>query len=320
MQRNKVKFLKNALTIILIPVVLFGMLYIARPDNVTVQNIPQMFTQAIAPAILAWGVSFCLVCGNWDFSVGAAELMAAIIGGNLAVKFGLGFFGVAVFSIVSGLVFGLITSTIFYVLRIPTIIVTIGALLIYESLSGVVFNGYGITLPSSYLLLSKFPYNFIALFVVFVIVYYLFNYRQIGFNVRAVGNNANVAHLNGINVYKVKASAMVLASTFAGCYAAVSLGTSGVQKAQSSMASMGIVFDAMMCVFIGMALQNICNMVIGIYVGSVIMQIIKLALMAFGFPSQYNQVVIAVFVLAFMSISTNHDILTKFFAKKKAAV
>ena len=307
MQSSKGKWIRNMLIVVLIPTVIFILLLIAYPQNISLVNVPKLLSQAIAPAILAWGVSFCLVSGNWDFSVGAAQLMAAIIGGNIALKLDLGFFGVVIFAILTGFICGVITSMVFYILRIPTIIVTIGMMLIYESLSGVFFN-----------IIAKFPYNFITLILVFAVTYYLYNYRKIGYNVRAVGSNANVSSLCGINVYKVKSIAMVIASTYAGIYAMVSLGTNGVQKASSNMQTTSIVFDAMMCVFIGMALQSLCNLVIGVYVGSIIMQLVKLALMVFGFPSQYNQIVIAVFVIIFMTISYNGNIMNSLFHKSKA--
>lgn len=318
MQSSKGKWIRNMLIVVLIPTVIFILLLIAYPQNISLVNVPKLLSQAIAPAILAWGVSFCLVSGNWDFSVGAARLMAAIIGGNIALKLDLGFFGVVIFAILTGFICGVITSMVFYILRIPTIIVTIGMMLIYESLSGVFFNGFGVTLPMKYLIIAKFPYNFITLILVFAVTYYLYNYRKIGYNVRAVGSNANVSSLCGINVYKVKSIAMVIASTYAGIYAMVSLGTNGVQKASSNMQTTSIVFDAMMCVFIGMALQSLCNLVIGVYVGSIIMQLVKLALMVFGFPSQYNQIVIAVFVIIFMTISYNGNIMNSLFHKSKA--
>lgn len=307
MQSSKSKLVRNGIIVLLIPSVIFLVLLLAYPQNISLANIPLILSQAIAPAILAWGVSFCLISGNWDFSIGAAQLMAAIIGGRIALQLDIGFAGVAVFTILAGFCCGLITALVFYVLRIPTIIVTVGMMLIYESLSGVFFDGFGVSMPPGYLVVSKFPNNFIVLAIVFAVSYYLHNFRKIGYHVRAVGNNAVVASLSGIDVYKIKATALVLASTYAGIYAMYSLGLSGTQKAASNMQTSSLVFDSMMCVFLGMALQRLCNLVIGIYIGSVTMQLIRLTLLVFGFPSQYNQIIIAVFVLVFMAISYNGE-------------
>ena len=75
MQSSKGKMdCENMLIVVLIPTVIFILLLIAYPQNISLVNVPKLLSQAIAPAILAWGVSFCLVSGNWDFSVGAGSV------------------------------------------------------------------------------------------------------------------------------------------------------------------------------------------------------------------------------------------------------
>ena len=71
------------------------------------------------------------------------------------------------------------------------------------------------------------------------------------------------------------------------------------------MGTMGTCFNAMMCVFIGLSIVGSGNIFVSIYFGAVIMQMIHVALMVFSIPTQYSQVVVAVFVIIFMLISTN---------------
>lgn len=181
-------------------------------------------------------------------------------------------------------------------------------LLIYESISSYVFDGQGIYLTGWNLLGTT---EIVIIAVVAAVAAYLVFYRSpIGYNVRAVGNNMNIAAQNGLNVYSVKAVAIIVAGLFAGLYAFISLGTSGVQKTVSSMGTMGTCFDAMMCVFVGMSITRRGNLVLGIFCGSLVMQLVKLALMAIGIPSEYNSIFIAIFVLIFMTLDayTNNRI------------
>ena len=170
------------------------------------------------------------------------------------------------------------------------------------------FNGKGVYLTGWNLLGT--PEIIIIAVIAAALAYLVFYRSKIGYNVRAVGNNMNIAAANGLNVYRVKATAIVIAAAFAGLYAIVALGTSGVQKTVSSMGTMGTCFDAMMCVFVGMSITRRGNLVLGIYCGSLVMQLVKLALMAVGVPSEYNSIFIAVLVLIFMSIDayTNNRI------------
>lgn len=298
------KVIKNLISkyalMLAVPILLFVVLSIIFHGVIGTNNIPSLMQQAVAPAILGWGVLFNIKVGNWDFSVGSVVLLSAIIGGNIAVRLNWGFAGLLIFCLLVAVLAGVVVGLVYYFLKIPTIITSIGMLLIYESISSYAFEGQGIYL-TGWNLLGNTEIVIIAI-VAAATVYLIFYRSSIGYNVRAVGNNMNIAAQNGLNVYRVKAVAIAIAGLFAGLYAFISLGTSGVQKTVSSMGTMGTCFDAMMCVFVGMSITRRGNLVAGIFCGSLVMQLVKLALMAIGIPSEYNSIFIAIFVLIFMTM------------------
>ena len=298
------KVIKNLISkyalMLAVPILLFVVLSIIFHGVIGANNIPSLMQQAVAPAILGWGVLFNIKVGNWDFSVGSVVLLSAIIGGNIAVRLNWGFAGLLIFCLLVAVLAGVVVGLVYYFLKIPTIITSIGMLLIYESISSYAFEGQGIYLTGWNLLGNT---EIVIIAIVAAATAYLIFYRSsIGYNVRAVGNNMNIAAQNGLNVYRVKAVAIAIAGLFAGLYAFISLGTSGVQKTVSSMGTMGTCFDAMMCVFVGMSITRRGNLVAGIFCGSLVMQLVKLALMAIGIPSEYNSIFIAIFVLIFMTM------------------
>ena len=298
------KVIKNLISkyalMLAVPILLFVVLSIIFHGVIGTNNIPSLMQQAVAPAILGWGVLFNIKVGNWDFSVGSVVLLSAIIGGNIAVRLNWGFAGLLIFCLLVAVLAGVVEGLVYYFLKIPTIITSIGMLLIYESISSYAFEGQGIYLTGWNLLGNT---EIVIIAIVAAATAYLIFYRSsIGYNVRAVGNNMNIAAQNGLNVYRVKAVAIAIAGLFAGLYAFISLGTSGVQKTVSSMGTMGTCFDAMMCVFVGMSITRRGNLVAGIFCGSLVMQLVKLALMAIGIPSEYNSIFIAIFVLIFMTM------------------
>ena len=298
------KVIKNLISkyslMLAVPILLFVVLSVIFHGVIGINNIPSLMQQAVAPAILGWGVLFNIKVGNWDFSVGSVVLLSAIIGGNIAVRLNWGFTGLLIFCLLVAVLAGVVVGLVYYFLKIPTIITSIGMLLIYESISSYAFEGQGIYLTGWNLLGNT---EIVIIAIVAAATAYLIFYRSsIGYNVRAVGNNMNIAAQNGLNVYRVKAVAIAIAGLFAGLYAFISLGTSGVQKTVSSMGTMGTCFDAMMCVFVGMSITRRGNLVAGIFCGSLVMQLVKLALMAIGIPSEYNSIFIAIFVLIFMTM------------------
>ncbi len=305
---------------VFIPVILIGVMKVIFPENIGMGTLKNMIYQSVPAAILAWGVSFNMKIGNWDFSVGAAAMIAAIIGGNIACMLGLGPVGMFVLCTLVGLVCGCITGALYYLLKIPTLIVSLGMVYLTESLSAIIFNGAGVFISGEYVALKEaLPMLFFGI-VVFAFAVFLFYARPFGYHVRAVGNGAAIAAQEGINIYKVKFKVLVTASTFAGFYAFATLARTGVWKASSSpMSTMGTCFDAMMCVFIGQALGAATNPFVGIYFGSVTLQMVKLFIILMGIKSTFTQVIISMIVLVFMCISTRADYNNKLLLQKGRA-
>ena len=287
-----------------IPAIIYLILMIIMPDKIYLSNVKFLLIQAVTPAILAWGASFNLTAGHSDFSVGAAMLLAAIVGGNLALKFNLGVWGLIVICPIVGMLSSGLTGFLYTTLKIPSMIVSVGVMLIVESICSMIFGGKGVNLPASYIVFGPSNNTLIFGIVAFILAYYMFNFRTFGVHVRALGSNAGVAAQCGLNIDRARLKCFLCYGFFAGLYAVVSLGTSGVAKPVPAMGTMRTAFDAMMCFMVGTALAPKVNTIIAIYVGALYMQLVNLVLSAINFPSLFTQAVVAFFVLIVMCYST----------------
>ena len=305
-------YLKRILLSIAIPAILFLAAYLAFPERFGFDLLLVLIIQAIPPAILAWGVCFEIKVKIWDFSVGSVVLISGILAGQLANILHLGVLGIVVIAPVIGMLAGLLTGTIFRYLKIPSIIVSVGMMLIFESMSGLIFRGRGVLVSSDVYALAGFPLNVIIGLVAFGLAYYLYNFRSFGFHVRAVGNGISIAKQSGIDVDKVRVMSFATTGFFAGMFAFMQLGGAGVMKAQSNMTTMGLVVDAIICACIALSLEKVANLIVGVYIGSVVTQIIKITVLVSGFPSMFQQVVIAFFLLVFMGISSRSEYIQRF--------
>ena len=294
-----------------IPLILFFLLMVISP-NVSWNNLLSLLQQAILPAVLGWGMLFNMRCGNWDFACGSEALLAAIIGGNIASDMGWGLPGIILCCMLSGVILGGIVGALYYLTGVPTIIASLGIMFVYESLGTILFNGDGINISSTdWVVLGSMPWNIVVLLLAGAAAFLVFYRTKFGYGVRAVGSDMTIAGNNGINVKASKALCLTFVGLFAGIYAAVNLCSVGVIRPVSSMGTMATCFDAMMCCFIGFSICFGRNQVISIYFGAFTMQILKLALMVFGFPTDYNSVVTAFVILAFMFASNNRDRMEK---------
>lgn len=312
---------KNYALSVLAPVIMIALLLLISPETRSFDAVISLLRQGFVPTVIGWGVLFNMKVGNWDFSIGARFVLAAIVAGNLAQSTGLGVFGLVLFSLVISIILGFIVGLVYKFLKIPTLIASIGLALIFESLTRIVYGGGGVHISTDLMVLSNAPFDLILFVICFALAAFFYYKRRIGYSIRAVGSNPTVAQTNGINALNTKTAALILSGLFAGLYTIFALSKSGVTSAVSgTLGSASTVFDAMMCVLIGMAICGKGNIIFSIYGGAIITQILKMGMVAIGLPTTYNKVVIAVFVIFFMVLSSKSAAIEKFtskFAKKK---
>lgn len=284
----------------IIPVVYYLILMILMPDRITLANAKYYLIQAVMPAVLAWGASFSLTVGHRDFSIGASVLAAAIIGGNLTLRFNLGIAGMLILCPIIGMLMSGITGGLFVLLKIPSMIVSIGVMLIIESLCGVVFGGDGIFMPSKYVVFAGSSKTLLFGLFVFLLAYMLYNHTPFGYHVQAIGSNPAVADTYGLNVMRTRFWCFAMSGLFSGFYAVLLLGSTSVQRSVSAMGTMKTAFDGMMCFCVGLAVARSVNPITSIIVGSIYMQLVQLTLAITNFPSTFTQSIVALFVLAVM--------------------
>ena len=312
---NKIlKYVKAYALAVAAPVVLMLVLLLISPETRSWKAVWNVILQSLASAVLGWGVLFNMKIGNWDFSIGARVVLTSILAGNLAMaitqSLNLGVAGfvpmLIILCLVIGTALGVIVGAAYYFLQIPTLIVSIGLMLIMESITRIIYGGAGIHIGVDYMVLGNFPVNIILFVAIFILASILYYKRKVGYSVRAVGSNPKY----------MKAMALALSGIFAGLYSLMSLSATGVQSAvQGTMGSAAAVFDAMMCVLIGMSIAGKGNIMFGVFAGAIVTQLLKMGMMAIGLPTTFNKVVIGVFVVIFMVGSSRSDLFQKLGAK-----
>ncbi|MBS5737975.1 MAG: hypothetical protein KHW62_08220 [Clostridiales bacterium] len=319
--KKVISVIRNYALSVLAPILMIVLLLLVSPETRSFEAVISLLRQGFVPAVLGWGVLFNMKVGNWDFSIGARFVLAAILAGNLAMDFNLGIIGMVLLCIVISLVLGVVVGLVYKFLKIPTLIASIGLCLIFESLTRIFYGGAGTHLTEDYMLLGGFPYDFIMFVICFALAAFFYYKRRLGYSIRAVGSNPTVAQTNGINALNTKTMALIISGLFAGLYCVLSLSKSGVCSAVSgTLGSATTVFDAMMCVLIGMSICGKGNIIFALYGGALITQILKMGMTAIGLPTTYNKVVIAVFVILFMVMSSKSAAIEKFtrrFSRKK---
>lgn len=296
---------KGYLILIMLVFVSWLVFKIAAPNNFgSPANMLSYFQASLIASAGAVGFYFVMVMGMFDFSIGANIILSAIIGCKLAATFGMGYAGLIIGCIVTGALVGLANGLLYVKLRIPSMIVTTGLALIYESLANIIAGGVEQTLPSDLRMFGKMPGNIILAVIVFAVAYLILNYTKIGTYTYAIGSNEFIAKNMGINVNKYKVLAFVISGAFLGAMAILTISYGSSMVAVTGMASMSRNFVPTMGCFFGLAFKKYGMPLPAIIIGEFMINIIFFGFIALGAPTAIQDVITGLALLIIITLTT----------------
>jgi len=294
---------KKILTVLVLPCAVYVIFYVLQPKRFgSLQTLYIMFQQAFLPSISAWGLCFVMTLGLYDLSIGAIIILSAIVGTNLTLFIGTSFGYIWLFigCLATAVVLELINATGYNFLKIPSMIVTIGLMILYETVANFMGNA---VLPYELSIFGRAPYNIIVGLITLIIAYLLYNRTQIGMQIKAVGGSEIIARNAGVDVQRVKMYGFLLCGVFLGIASFLSVSYGGVIIPSTRMSSILRLFPPLMGYFIGIALKKVCNIIIGVFVGEIVIIMVVTGMVTMGVPTTYQQVITGLFLLAVVGIA-----------------
>ncbi|MBQ9438520.1 MAG: ABC transporter permease [Lachnospiraceae bacterium] len=299
---------RGYLILVLLVIGSWAIFKIITPGNFgSPANMLSYFQASLLAAVGAMGFYFVMVMGMFDFSIGANIMLSAIVGCVFASRFGLGYFGLIVGSILCGAIVGLLNGFFYVKLRIPSMIVTTGLALIYESVANFFAGGSSQVLPTELRAFGQMPMNIILAALAFIAAYFLLNYTKIGTYTYAIGSNEFVAKNMGINVNQYKVLAFIISGAFLGTMAVLTISYSSSMLAVTGMASMSRNFVPTMGCFFGMAFKKYGMPLQSIIFGEFVINIIFFGFIALGAPTAIQDVITGLALLVIITLTTRVD-------------
>lgn len=219
--------LRSVNPVYIIAIVLLAAVGYLNPVFYTPDSFLTFIARATPLMILTAGQVFVLVSGGFDLSVGSVVTSTVIISAILADNDPNATWWVILFLLAGGVLIGLINGSVTTYLKVPSLIATLGMLLIARGVgllwSGGAPRGY---LPDNLRMfgrggiedvfgLRQFPYAVILL-VIFGLIYWLLLHRMnYGRQLLALGDNPRASRLSGVNVNLMRISAFVICSVSA---------------------------------------------------------------------------------------------------------
>lgn len=208
-------------------VLLFLLGTVLSPTFAQSGNLLSVGQQIAQLGIMAVGVTFVILNGEIDLSVGSTYALSAISTGML-ISDGWSWTAAMLVGLAVGVLAGLFNGLAVVLLGVPSFIVTLGTLSVFRGIALLISDGAPISLDSSQPGVAEFnllgqgqlfgliPMQFVFFAVIAAIGVLLLARSRFGFNTYAVGGNQEAARLVGVNVKRVKLTAFVLSGFTAG--------------------------------------------------------------------------------------------------------
>ena len=293
------------LILVFLVILSWAVFKILTPKNFgSADNLLSYFQASLIATTGAVGFYFVMVMGMFDFSIGANIMLSAIVGSVFEQRFGLGYAGLISGCIVTGTIVGLLNGFLYVKLRIPSMIVTTGLALIYESVANYIAGGVEQTLASELRIFGRMPGDIILALIAFAIAYLILNYTKIGTYTYAIGSNEFVAKNMGIDVKKYKVLAFVISGAFLGIMSILTISYGSSMVAVTGMASMSRNFIPTMGCFFGLAFKKYGMPLQAIIIGEFVINIIFFGFIALGAPTAIQDVITGITLLIIITLTT----------------
>ena len=301
---QKLKGTKAYGYLILLAMVLFFYLVfkILKPDNFgSPANLYSYLQSSIIYSVGGCGLYFIVVMGLFDFAVGANVVLSSIVGVILSEHFG--YVGFVIGCLGCGTLIGLLIGTLYNQLNVPSMIVTVGLMLIFECVAVFVAGGVKQTLAPELRFFSGAPGNIILAVLAFALMYFILNYTKVGTYCNAIGSNEFTAKNMGINVKKYKLIGFMLLHFFVGIMAILTVSYGTTMTALTGMTTMSRNFQPLMGTFFGVAFRKYGMPISAIVIGEFIISIIFNGFVALGAPTTIQNVVTGAALLAIVALT-----------------
>lgn len=270
-------------------------LAVMSPNFLTLNNILNVLRQVSINALIAFGMTFVILTGGIDLSVGAILALSGALTAGLMTN-GMDPILAILVGLLAGAVMGMVNGLLVAKGKVAPFIATLATMTIFRGLTLVYTEGRPITgfdsdmftmLGAGYLFIIPVPV--IWTLGCFAMLYFILKKTAFGRRVYAIGGNEEAAILSGIKVSRVKIYIYALTG-FLSALAGIIL-TSRLNSAQAN-AGMGYELDAIAAVVLGgTSLSGGRGWIFGTLIGAMIIGVLNNGLNLLEVSSFYQQVV-----------------------------
>lgn len=246
---------------------------------------------------LALGVTFVIITGGIDLSIGALMMCSALVGGQLYRDAGAPLWVALIVMVLFGTAVGLLNGLMVTKLNLPPFIATLGTMMVSLGFGSIITGTSSKYFPTIlepdgwfsrifFKTENGFPMGAVFLLVFFAITFVLLNKMKVGRYIFGIGSNEEAVRLSGIKVDVWKTVAYAISGFAAGLGSIFYAATYTVVIPNTGN---GIELQAIAGVVIGgTSLSGGIGSLTGTLIGVFIMSILKNGLVSLNLPAPFQ--------------------------------
>lgn len=292
----------NFLTVLMIPIILM-LLFSLISGSFGFQSFSVIINQTMLPTAMGLGLCAVSLSGMVDLAIGARVVFGAVLGGLMSHSFGAaGMFAGCFLGAFAGTA---VQAGLYRMLRIPSMVLSIGIIMIFEVLAVFLTKGFGhVLVESTVSSIGSFPYNMILLLIAAVSFHTIYYRTRMGRQLKAVGNNEDLCRSMGIKASRVKVLSFMMSALMCGFASVLSLCYSGSVSIAIGSSTLSMIFKPLMGVMIGMQLVKLYdNLPLLIFIGELAIQIVFNGFISLGMSDAWQNIILGIFILVVMTIT-----------------
>jgi inositol transport system permease protein len=291
--------------------ILMAALSIAKPNFLTVANLINLVRQISINGILAVGVTFVLLTGGVDLSLGSLVALTGVVAACFAHPDQYSVLVAVLAGVAAGTLCGAVNGWVVARGRIAPFVVTLGMMTAARGLALLISGGKPVSnLSPTFTRIGggdifSVPVPIVIFAVVALLSHLFLKKMRLGRYVYAVGGNQNAALASGVNVRNIKTLAYTICGSFAGLAGVVL--ASRITTGQPN-AGIGYELDAIAAVVIGgTSLNGGVGGVGGTILGALLIGVINNGLDLLNVSSYYQQIVKGLIIVSAVWLDPNKD-------------
>jgi ribose transport system permease protein len=288
-----------AFAALILLIIIFSVL---SPNFPTYSNLVTILLMTAVNGILAVGITFIIVTGGIDLSIGTVMTFSSVMAGVFITMLGLPIFMGIIAAIIAGALCGFINGVSIAKLKLPPFIATLGMMNITKGLNLIVSGTkpvYFSDAPAFAALATMpvlgIPLGVLVFFGAALIASFILSKTIIGRYTFAIGSNEEAAKLSGINTDMWKIAIYSMSGAFFGIAGIVM--ASRLSSAQPALGP-GYEMDAIAAAVIGGAsLSGGEGSILGTVIGAFIITVLTNGLRILSVPQEWQMVVTGLIVI-----------------------